>query len=325
MIKSFFACCMALLFCNISFAKIWRVNNSTGVAADFTTAQAANDAVTVLAGDTIHLEPSATLYGSLVTNKRLTWISTGAFISIHPGEQANLNPGTVNYLTVNLGSANSVFSISSLGDYQITTNSIRLERCYGASNIYISNAGSNNCVIINCYIKGSLNLNSGTNQIITNNIFEGQMTTGATISATITNNVFNAVSGGSNSTIYNSTLQNNIINKTTIYNYTNCLVEYNMSASTTSLPAGNNNQNTVVMTTVFNNASGNTDFDFNLKVGSPAIGAGTPATTDMGAYGGTSPFKYAVVPAVPAIYKILAPSAPSGNTMSVIFSTKSNN
>lgn len=77
----------ATLNCGISFAKIWRVNNNTGVTADFTTAQAANDAAAVLSGDTIHLEPSTASYGGLTCSKRLTWISTGAFLNLYPNEQ----------------------------------------------------------------------------------------------------------------------------------------------------------------------------------------------------------------------------------------------
>ena len=45
-------------------AKIWRVNNNTGVVADFTTFTAAVNSASVLSGDTIHIEPSATSYGA---------------------------------------------------------------------------------------------------------------------------------------------------------------------------------------------------------------------------------------------------------------------
>ena len=62
---------LAIFAFNCSFAKIWRVNNNPGIVADFTTAQAANDNGGVNLGDTIHLEPSATSYGTLTTTKRL--------------------------------------------------------------------------------------------------------------------------------------------------------------------------------------------------------------------------------------------------------------
>ena len=191
MITKLISCGIGLLLCNISFAKIWRVNNGAGITADFTTAQAANDAVTVLAGDTIHLEPSITSYGSLSTNKRLVWLSTGAFLTNHPTEQVSVTPGSVNYLTVNLGSDNSVFSINCTGYIYCYSSNIRFERCYG--NIFLSfQAASNNNVVINCYFRGDLDINSGANLIITNNIFEGQLSVPVQCSAIITNNVFNA-------------------------------------------------------------------------------------------------------------------------------------
>ena len=322
MITRLTSICLALLLCNVSFAKIWRVNNNPGINADFTTAQAANDAVTVVDGDTIHLEPSITVYGSLNATKRLVWLSTGAFLSSHPGEQATLTPGTLSSVVANTGSENSVFSVNSNGNFQIYTSNIRLERCFANGPLYFQ-AGCNNTVIINCYFKGDFYFSTGLNCVITNNIFEGQLYGSVSGSAIITNNVFNAVTAAS-AQINNSTLQNNIFNKAATYTFVNCTVEYNM-ASANTLPVGSNNQNSVNMGTVFINDNGITDGDFLLKTGSPAIAAGTPTGTDMGAYGGTSPFKLAVQPAIPAIYKLSAPAAPAGNTMSVIISTKSNN
>lgn len=318
-IFSFITC---LLICNICFAKIWRINNTPGIVADFTTAQTAHDAVTVLAGDTMHLEPSITSYGSLSASKRLIWISTGAFLSSHPGTQASLNAGSVTGISANAGSDNSVFSVNCTGYIYGYASGIRIERSYAVSVNF--QTGGNNAVILNSYLTGDLYIGAGTNVIIVNNIVEGQLTTVSGTSSIITNNVFNAVTP-STSTVNNSTLQNNIFNKGATYTFVNCTVEYNMSAAATSLPSGNNNQNAINMTTVFINNNGNTDGDFVLKAGSPAIGSGTPASTDMGAYGGGSPFKIAVQPAIPSIYRLSAPAVPAGNTMSVIFSTKSNN
>src|SRR5688572_15864849 len=88
-----------LFTCNICLARIWRINNNAGAGANFTTAQLANDNVSVVDGDTMHLEPSAATYGSLTTTKRLVWISTGAFLSIHPNEQFSPTPGRIDNLT----------------------------------------------------------------------------------------------------------------------------------------------------------------------------------------------------------------------------------
>jgi hypothetical protein len=300
------------------------------VAANFSTAQAANDAASVLAGDTVHLEPSATSYGNLNCTKRLTWISTGAFLNIHPNEQFSPNIGAIDNLQVTVaGSENSVFHLYVNNSIAIGVQGVRLDRTFAGNTISVDNYGNPvaNTVIINCYSRGDLYINTGNNNVISNNIFEGTLNVfSGTAQAIITHNVFNAA-GATAGTVDNSTVTNNIFSKANAaYNFTNSTVQYNMSGLAAVLPAGNNNQNGINMNTVFADNNGNTDAAFVLKPGSPAIGAGTgtPAA-DLGAYGGSSPFKLAMQPAIPAIYKIEAPAAPSGNTMVVIFSTKSNN
>ena len=326
--KIFLLSVTAVLTCNISFAKIWRVNNNAGITANFTTAQAANDAATVLAGDTIHLEPSATSYGYLNCTKRLTWISTGAFLNIHPNQQYSPNVGALDALQATVaGSENSVFHVYVNGTVTIGVQGIRLDRTFAGSTVSIDNYGNNvtNTVVINCYSRGDLYINTGNNNVVTNNIFEGTLNTyGGTAQASITHNVFNA-SGATPGTVNNASVTNNIFSKANAaYTFINSTVQYNMSGAADVLPAGNNNQNGIDMNTVFADNNGNTDAAFVLKTGSPAIGAGTGAA-DLGAYGGSAPFKLAMQPPIPAIYKIQAPAAPSGNTMNVTFSTKSNN
>jgi len=328
--KLFLLSVLATLTSSISFAKIWRVNNNVGVLANFTTAQEANDAVSVLPGDTIHLEPSTTSYGILNCTKRLTWISTGTFLNIHPNEQFSPNAGMIDYLQVTQpGGQNSVFHVVVVNTITIGLSGIRLDRTFAGNTISVDNYGYpvTNTVIVNCYSRGDLYINVGNNNVITNNIFEGALNIfSGNAQAVITHNVFNAVSVTSG-VVNNSTLTNNLFNKTnSAYTFTNSSVRYNMSAFANVLPAGNNNQNGIDMNTVFVNDNGNTDADFVLKAGSPAIGAGmgTPAV-DIGAYGGNSPFKLAMQPAIPAIYKIDGPAAPSGSTMTITFSPKSNN
>ena len=323
--KLFILSIAALLCSSVSFAKIWRVNNNGGGNGDFTTAQAANDNAT-LPGDTIHLEPSPNSYGNLTTNKQLVWISTGGFLSAHPGEQYSLTQARILTLTINPGAENSVFSLYIDAAVNLQASNVRLERCYVGGGIYVGYPSfvANNDVVISCYCLGSLYLYSGTNHFATNNIFESQLDVTAASSGIVQNNVFNAVTTTIN-TVSNCTLQNNIFNKAIgASSFTNCVVQYNMSGSAGVLPAGNFNQNNVAMANVFVNNSGTNDAAFVLKAASPAIGSGY-AGANMGAYGGTTPFKLALQPAIPAIYKIAAPFVPAGNTMNVTFSTKSNN
>jgi hypothetical protein len=312
----------------VAFSRIWRVNNNPGVTADFTTAQAAHDAPGVLAGDTIHLEPSITTYGGLNASKRLVWISTGNFLSIHANQQYSPNPGRLDFLQAfSSGCENSVFHVNVDGFVSLGASGVRIDRCLVGGAIDITNYTGNasNIVIINSYVRSYLQITAHNNNIISNNIFEGYLyVSNGTMLAIISHNVFNAVSNVV-STVDNSTLENNIFNKAnTAISFTNCTVQYNMSGAAGVLPSGNNNQNNISMANVFVNDNGTDDASYVLKPGSPAIGAGTMGV-NLGAFGGSSPFKLALQPPVPAIYKILAPVAPTGNTMNVTFSTKSNN
>ncbi|MEP7144354.1 MAG: hypothetical protein ABI707_15825 [Ferruginibacter sp.] len=312
----------ATLTCSIGFAKIWRVNNTAGITADFTTAQAAHDGAA--AGDTIHLEPSLTDYGSLTTTKRLTWLSTGNFLTSHPGLQYAATSGKIANITVSAGSENSVFSCNSNSGFTCTASNVTFLRCYTATS-YIYITGGTNCVIIDCYVNGTVYAWTGaTNTIISNNIITSDINVDLTSSAVVSNNVIAVLNSGGENVINNSQFQNNIIDQaSTPYTFTNSTVNNNI-ANNSSLPAGNGNQNNVTMSNVFVSYQGTTDGDFALKAGSPAIGTGFGGT-NMGAFGGTTPFVLGLQPAVPAIYQLNAPAAPSGNTMNVTFSTKSNN
>ncbi len=320
--KLFILFIAALLISNVSFAKIWRVNNKTGITADFTTAQDAHDGAS--AGDTIHLEPSQNSYGSLTTSKKLVWISTGNFLDIHPGLQYSSTPGTVDGLTVQPGSENSVFSICLTKDYHGITcyaSNVNFLRCsIDGSSLQLS--GASNCAIINCFIGTYLNVGSSTDVLISNSMIGNYLNVTQYSTAVITNNVINYQST-TGTTIYNSILQNNIFNKNATYTFTNCNMNNNM-AGNAMLPVGNGNKINIDMTTVFVNSSGSTDADFVLKAGSLAMSTGYGGI-DMGAFGGTSPFMPGLQPAIPAIYQINAPGVPAGSTMNVTFSTKSNN
>ena len=326
--KHFFLFAVALFFFNISFAKIWRVNNNPGTLADFTTAQAANDNAGVLPGDSIHLEPSITSYGDLTCTKRLIWFSIGNFLAIHPNEEYSLNAGRIDLLTADAaGSNNSVFHINA-GAANISASGIRLDRCLLNGLFQIGLGGTSiKMVIINSYLKSLVAVYFADSITITNNIIESALTVSSNCTyAAITQNVINAHAAGGNN-ISNSRVENNIFNQATFaYTFTNCTVQYNMSGLAGILPAGNHNQNAIDMSTVFVDNNGIDDASFVLKAGSPAIGAGSGSpASDLGAFGGSSPFKLAMQPAIPSIYYIRTQVAPSGNSFNVTFSTKGNN
>ena len=317
---------VAIFSYSISTAKIWRVNNNPGTIADFTSAQSANDNVGVLAGDSIHLEPSVTSYGDLTCTKRLVWFSIGNFLGIHSNEEYSLNAGRIDVLTVNVaGCANSVFHVNA-GMSRISASGVKMDRCLLSGLCEIGLDGIPiNIVVINSYLKSLISIYYADSITITNNIIESALTVSSNCTyASITQNVINAHAAGGNN-ISNSKVENNIFNQATFsYTFTNCIVQYNMSGAAGILPAGNNNQNSVAMSTVFVDNNGTDDASFVLKAGSPAINAGS-GSLDLGAFGGSTPFKLALQPAIPSIYNIRAQVAPAGNSFNVTFSTKSHN
>jgi hypothetical protein len=332
--KIFLLTVAATLVSSLSFAKIWRVNNNAGVIADFTTAQQANNSASVMNGDTIHLEPSAASYGTLAVTKRLTWISIGAFLVNYPNEQYHIHPGSITSLDVYPGSNaadNSSFHVFVIGQVTIDANNITLYRCYiGGDIVQATIVGSPGALlaVIGCYVVNGISITKGSGHIVSNNIIGRSInsSSGATSSVRFVHNVINALTAtGSN--VNNAVVENNIFNKSSFgSNFINSSVRFNIGSSpTASLPAGNNNTNGVTMTNVFVDPNGTIDSAFVLKAGiNPAIGTGISGV-DLGAFGGASPFKLSVQPPVPAIYGILAPATPSGNTLTVTFSTKNNN
>jgi len=323
----------------ISFAKIWRVNNVTGVVADFTTVQAAHDAAA--AGDTIHLEPSIGSYGDVTMIKRLVIISTGNFLAQNPGYQQTATAGFLGSVRIyDAGANGSVLSVRYNGTLDIRNQGVSnilflscasmtsQDACMSTSTgcLYIENA--DNIIARNCWLASVDVAGTAENIILNNNIIGNRVRIRDASSAIITNNVICAIAPGGCTVagIVNSTVANNIFNKGLVdwSGFSNCTVQNNLSANNT-LPAGNGNVNDVDMTTVFVDANGGyIDNIYQLKTGSPAIAAGSSGE-DCGAFGGNSPYKLANTAPVPSIYKLTVPASPGGNTMNIIFSSRSNN
>ena len=192
------------------------------------------------------------------------------------------------------------------------TGSIKQTSIIGGQGYY----NINNLLISNNYIKQGLELTDPANSNCYN-------------SGIIANNVFGEVVNYNSRQIFGCGLlvKNNIFNNTynsAVYGNLNT-VSNNITQNASGLLTGNGNQNGVDMTTVFKGISGNTtDSQWQLKAGSPAIGAGQSGE-DCGMFGGTNPYKLSGLPAVPSIYGLSAPLNSNGNTLPVVISTKSNN
>ncbi|WP_315823466.1 hypothetical protein [Paraflavitalea speifideaquila] len=169
-----------------SLAKIWRVNNNPGVAADFTDLQSAHNGAA--GGDTLHIEGSPNSYGGATFNKKLIVLGPGYFLDEYPNSQALLHSGKVGGVTYNMGSEGSVImGIDFLGSgIVIFTDDIIIRRnkfsapngatpdySIGTINLYYhsNNSGipANNVIISQNYgVKIAVNAAS-TGVLITNN------------------------------------------------------------------------------------------------------------------------------------------------------------
>src|SRR5882762_1044597 len=133
----------SFIFVQNANAKIWRVNNNTGITADFTNIDAAVNSASVHAGDTIHIESSANGYGNCTVSKRLVIIGTGNFLSetapmvANPATEANTNPGVIGNIYFNPGSKGTVISGVYISSYCVIQDSlITVQRCLITSDIY---------------------------------------------------------------------------------------------------------------------------------------------------------------------------------------------
>ena len=324
-------------------AKVWRINNTPGVIADFTNCQAALSSASVVNGDTLHVEGSAVIYAGFTLDKRLVIIGTGYFISganSNSGLQAN--PFTANFnggaiLFDSTGSGSSLIGLDNFflaigANLGSATDNITVTRCNinTLSQYYGYTAGTimTGWKINKCYIASTLDLSAQVlqNWEVTNNIFQASINMSHTgnLNNLIRNNVFRA---GIN--LYSAYFSNNIISGTT-FTTTNVTIKNNISGGT-NLPAGNGNLNSQPDAIVYQGISGNsTDGQWRLAGGSPAIGAGetiSGITPDCGAYGTADPYKLSGIPAIPTIYLLTVPgTVPSNATnMPITISTKSNN
>ena len=342
---------IALGFVYNAQAKIWRLNNNVAVNADFTTFYQAAGSASVLAGDTLYLEPSATAYttNSFTLTKRLVVIGSGYFLDptdvtypFNPGLQVAGRTAQLGFLYLGAGSDGSKFmGISMEGSvYFSGSSNVKFEKVYfGYGGIYFQSGTNDNVSIRKCFYYGGSGFSSSTtvtitNLVIENNIFYGGYLTLDQLSGS--GNIFrnnSIINSGSGFTISNTYVANNIFGTGGgVSNFVNCTIKNNLFQSNQTLPGtATNNQVNVNMANVYvGGTTGSLDSRAVLKAGSPAIGAGLTVgavvTPDCGAYGATDPYKLSGIPNIPSIYAFTVPlSIPAGTTtMNVTFSTRNN-
>ena len=337
-------------------AKIWRVNNTPAVNADFTTFNAAVTSASVIAGDTLYMEPSATVYtsGSFTMTKRLVVIGPGYFLDptdatfpFNPGLQVATKDAHISFFRLGPGSDGSKFLGVSLDAtvYMSGASNVQFEKCYfGYGTLYFENGTNDNISVRKCYFHAASSIASTTGvtnpvRVITNLIVENNIFNGGYVNldqVTGSGNVFrnNSFYNAGNTQYFSNTyVANNIFGTGGAQNsFINCTVKNNLfQVNQTLPPTATNNQVSVNMANVYiGGTTGSLDSRVVLKAGSPAIGAGLTigavTSPDCGAYGATDPYKLSGIPNIPSIYSLTVPiSIPSGSTtMNVTFSTRNN-
>ncbi len=329
--------------CSLSLfasAKVITVNNNTISPGQYSSLQQAIDSAS--AGDTIHVHGSNTSYGNVTVKKRLVFFGTG-----HMPNKTNTlvsEVGTVQLDTLAgvsgaSGTLISGFKIKDIKGYAGSggTKNVTISRNYftsGSAKVTITGKGwtvQNNIIFATSVI-----VNNHPNTILRNNIFSNSyIITSNQPTVLITNNDF---LGGGNalSAVSNALIANNIFSCSTPNgpNVDNNTFSNNITYQTTNntVPAGTNtgNGNFSGQDPQFTNVPVNSfsySYDFTLTATSPGKNAGTDAT-DIGVYGGLSPFPDMTgSPAIPQVktLTIVNPVISVGDTLQVIIKAKKQN
>lgn len=325
MMAALMVCCQLIV--TSSQAKVWRVNNNAGVSADFAQIWTAVQSSAVQNDDTLYIEGSATGYTFAQVSKRLVFIGPGYLLSGangNPGLQWNPNPAHANELHLDsLASGSTFLGFSAYIRTSSDVDNLKFIRCsFFVDPLFtVANSSANNWVINKCAFGGNFPYRY-ENIAITNSL---ALYSGITISNAINGLIRNNVFANSFS-VANSYVSNNIF--LNAFSAVNSSVKYNIATGNV-LPAGNNNIVNVPQADLFV-GTGSDDGRYQLKAGSPAIGAGEPingVTPDIGAFGTADPYRLSGIPPIPTIYNLTVPAAipATATSITVTFSTRSNN
>ena len=311
-------------------AKIWRVNNIPGIAADYTTMIDAHNAASP--GDTVHLEPSPYPYTSFTCSKKLFIVGTGYFLDENLNAQSQNHTSQLHGLTFNVGAEGSVVSgIDFNGNnVNIYCNDLVIRRnrfskpsgglpdeTTGAVNTYYRSDNSSvpvTNILISQNYGVTISVHYPSSGILINNNFiavharsgdntqNGALYSHANAVVLVQNNVFRR----GKITTYNSSFSNNILVAGLVEGTGNAYS--NNLSNESQFGTANNNKANINMANVFVGAGTgiSSDGQWKLKTGSPAIGAGYGSTpqnpVDAGLYGGVTPYVLAGQVHMPAIY-----------------------
>jgi hypothetical protein len=292
-------------------ANKWRVCNVAGIIADFTGLQQANDASSVLPGDTVYLEGSGTSYGNVTINKKLIIIGPGFFLGDNDSTQANKIPSTIGTLIMSPGSEGSVLSGLTIFSYlYLTAGNIVLKHCNSSSINYVY---SSNNMFIQSFLSRLFIFPPATNIIIKNNVIYAPNTEYALYmddgtNAVIFNNVIQAHHRLSNADYRNNIFTGSLSSNNLFEVTGSCTIKNNISALNQYAAYADNliNQDMNAVFVCWNDCTGyGADNRFKLLLPtSPAIGYGYNGV-DCGIFGGDEPYVLSGIPDFPAVWELM--------------------
>lgn len=211
----------------VSEARIWRINNIAGINADFTTFADAVNSSSVVNGDSLYFEPSASDYytGSMTVTKRLAYFGPGYLLdpanTTYPGN-GGLQVGTaearISFFRLAAGAAGSKLQGLTLvgGVYFSGTSNIVFERVLIGSYVHFETGTIDNITIRKSMFFGNSVGNDGsatiTNLVMENNVFLANAFVSLS-QLSGSGNIFrnNSIFGGSNGfVLLNTYIANNI-------------------------------------------------------------------------------------------------------------------
>jgi hypothetical protein len=341
------------LLLNTTYAQtIRRVNNNLGVTGVnvYATAQAAHDAAA--ANDIMIIEPSVTSYGDLYVDKPLKIYGNGYYLDTNTELKVDRRSSTMGYIIFSTGSDGSILSgveligrINNFGDDRGVSiygvSNIKIERCRIQYTLSISNRNWENDFstnVSNITINGNYLSQPGTIEA------KKWLVSGFTISSVfVNNNILTGIDAGSSPEIQNwivrnnvftssqavlsnSIFENNIFTQSAGVTFSNTTFSYNFAPGNTFTGGVGNQNNYNVLAQLIGAGTGISDDEaYQIKAGSPLKTAGSGGT-EVGAYGGPTPYVVSGIPAIPSIVN-MNNTATGSNTvpLSVTISVKSNN
>ncbi|MDR1170456.1 MAG: hypothetical protein LBK97_06450 [Prevotellaceae bacterium] len=273
-----------------------------------------------VSGDTIYLPGGQIeLKNTLIINKKLALIGVGAD-SIGQGTQMTRITQPVHFISGSDGSLmtgcriNNSLTIGKDGsdtiqNIMIFRNVITGNISFGLSENYYQQDVMKKIFIIENVINGHISkgiwVASPKECVIQNNLFPfgtGAASISGFSSSLIQNNIVTYISD-----VESCIISNNIINRYFGNIGSNCVYENNACFFENWLTGTNNTFHNNLMNqsaeATFKNSAGSSPKDRELLSGSPCRNAGTDGT-DIGIYGGSSPFKNGSVPINPHISKV---------------------